>query len=151
MSRFVFLDSGPLGLLTNPHPTRHVLDCLAWLQNLLAVGCKVVIPEIIDYELRRELLLGDKQRALHRLQSLHSTLDYLPVDTLVFQRAAELWSKTRKRGLALADSKAIDIDVILAAQAIGVADAGHDVIVATTNVKHLSILVKAEAWHLITQ
>ncbi len=150
MSRFIFLDSGPLGLLTNPHPTRDVLDCSNWLHNLLVAGYKVVIPEIVDYELRRELLLGNKERALRHLQALHSSLDFLPVDSLVLQKAAELWAKTRKRGLALADPKALDIDVILAAQVLGVADAGHDVTVATTNVKHLSILVKAEEWQMIT-
>jgi predicted nucleic acid-binding protein len=149
MSRFVFLDSGPLGLLTNPRPSQAVIDCLQWLQDLLTVGVNVVIPEIVDYELRRELLLGNKQRGLRRLQSLHDTLNYMPLDTLVMRRAAELWAATRKRGLVLADPKAIDVDVILAAQALGVAEAGHNVTVATTNVKHLSLLVQAEEWDKI--
>jgi predicted nucleic acid-binding protein len=149
MSRFVFLDSGPLGLLTNPRPSRDVINCVSWLQNLLAAGVNMVVPEIVDYELRRELLLGNKQQGLRRLQSLHQALNYMPLDTLVMRRAAGLWAATRKRGLAFADPKALDVDVILAAQALGVVDAGHDVTVATTNVRHLSLLIEAEEWNTI--
>ena len=76
-------------------------------------------------------------------------MNYLPLDTLVMRRAAELWAATRKRGVVLADPKALDVDVILAAQALSVVEAGHDVTVATTNVKHLSLLIQAEEWNKI--
>lgn len=56
-------------------------------------------------------------------------------------KAAELWAEVRKRGMPTADSKALDCDVILAAQALAV-----DGLVATENVGHLSRLARAKSW-----
>jgi hypothetical protein len=64
-------------------------------------------------------------------------------------KAAEFWAEARQRGQATADPKALDGDVILAAQATLVADEGNEVIIATTNVKHLSQFVDARDWQLI--
>lgn len=61
MTRVVVLDTGPLGLLTNPRQTPDVVACTAWLRSILAAGARVVLPEIVDYELRRELLRAGKQ------------------------------------------------------------------------------------------
>ncbi len=57
--------------------------------------------------------------------------------------------EARQRGRPTADPKALDGDVILAAQATLVADEGNEVIVATTNVGHLSQFVDAREWRLI--
>ena len=56
MSRLILLDSGPLGMVTNPKATGIPLDCQLWLKSLLRRGERVAIPEISDYEVRRELL-----------------------------------------------------------------------------------------------
>lgn len=61
-------------------------------------------------------------------------------------KSAELWAETRKKGKETADNKALDGDVILASQAILVANYGHEVIVATTNKKHLCLFVDAREW-----
>jgi hypothetical protein len=55
MSRLILLDSGPLGMVTNPKATGTPLDCQLWLKSLLRCGERVAIPEISDYEVRREL------------------------------------------------------------------------------------------------
>jgi hypothetical protein len=63
-------------------------------------------------------------------------------------KAAELWADVREKGKPTADNKALDGDVILAAQAIILQDgmllesdlAQDKVIIATGNKKHLSIL-----------
>ena len=70
-----------------------------------------------------------------------SSVKYLPITTPVMLKAAELWADIRKRGMPTADPKALDCDVILAAQALAV-----NGIVATENVGHLSRLVKAGSW-----
>ena len=49
-----------------------------------------------------------------------------------------------------ADSNALDGDVILAAQAILEVNAGNEVVIATTNVGHLSQFVDAREWRLIS-
>ncbi|MEG3877699.1 hypothetical protein QT972_09990 [Microcoleus sp. herbarium7] len=60
-----------------------------------------------------------------------------------------MWAEARRRGRPTADPKALDGDVILAAQAILVANEGHEVIIATTNVGHLSQFVDARQWRQI--
>lgn len=56
MNDAVVLDSTPLGILCNPRNTPQVLDCRQWLADLLAAGRRVIVPEITDYEIRRELI-----------------------------------------------------------------------------------------------
>ena len=64
-------------------------------------------------------------------------------------RAAEFWSQARQMGRPTASDKALDGDVILAAQAALLKNDNNQVIVATTNVKHLSLFVDAREWKLI--
>jgi len=141
----VLLDGGPLGLVSNPKATEAGRDCREWMKGLIARGVRVCLPEIIDYELRRELLRADKVHGLARLDLLKSSIHYLPITTQIMLEAAELWAHVRRRGLPTADAKALDCDVILAAQALAV----HG-IVATENVDHLSRLVSAKHWRDIT-
>ena len=47
---------------------------------MLEDGHRIVIPEICDYELRRELVRADKQEGLKRLDALASALVYLPLE-----------------------------------------------------------------------
>ena len=62
----------------------------------------------------------------------------------IFQDEILSWADVRRRGQPTADSKALDADVILAAQARRMTAA--EVVVATTNVRHLSRLVDAKLW-----
>jgi len=52
-------------------------------------------------------------------------------------------------GKPTADRNALDGDVILAAQAIWEVNAGNEVVIATTNVGHLSQFVDVREWLLI--
>jgi hypothetical protein len=97
MSRLILLDSGPLGMVTNPKAEGIPLACQLWLKSLLRRGERVAIPEIADY----------------------------------------------------ADSKALDEDVILSAQARLLYNETTEVIVATTNVAHLSRFITALDWQSI--
>lgn len=145
MSVIVLLDAGPLGMISNPSATQANLECFEWLESILTSGLQVIVPEIADYEIRRELLRANKTRGLHRLDLLKYTLDYLPLSTDVMLRAAELWADARKQGKPTADAKALDCDVILAAQALS-----EGAIVATENVGHLSRFVEAKNWRDIS-
>lgn len=144
MSRAVVLDAGPLGMVTHRGGVPEVDACKAWLLGLAERGVRVAIPEIADYEVRRELLRAGKTRGVERLDALVATFEYLPLSTAVMRQAAELWAEVRKRGEPTADPKAIDADVILAAQARAL-DAS-EIVIATTNVRHLSRLVEARLW-----
>ena len=74
VSLVVALDAGPLGLVTNPKRSPESLACAQWLQALVAAGVRVVLPEITDYEVRRELLRGRRQQGLRRLDELIATI-----------------------------------------------------------------------------
>lgn len=144
VSRVVVLDTGPLGLVSNPKPSPQNLACAAWLQRLLELGVRVILPEIADYEVRRELLRANKQPGLMLLDTLAETLDYLPLTTAAMRQAARLWASARQSGQPTASDNTIDGDVILAAQALSL-DVS-DLVIATTNVGHLSRFVPAQLW-----
>src|SRR5688572_8312165 len=63
--------------------------------------------------------------------------------------AAELWAQVRQRGLPTADPAALDEDVTLAAQAQTMEVGDGEVVVATTNIGHLSRLIAARLWQEI--
>ncbi len=149
MTRLILLDSGPLGMVTNPKATGTPLNCQLWLKSVLRRGERVAIPEISDYEVRRELLRAGLLQSLRRLDNLKQTLDYIPIQTNTMLLAAELWAEARQAGRPTADAKALDGDVILSAQARLLCNETTEVIVATTNVVHLSWFIKALDWQSI--
>ena len=56
MRQFIFLDSGPLGLLFQKAGIAPAEACRAWAKDRLAAGARLLVPEIVHYEIRRELL-----------------------------------------------------------------------------------------------
>jgi hypothetical protein len=144
--RIVVLDAGPLGIVTNPRATQINEECRRWLLDVLDGGALVVIPEIADYEVRRELLRGNKTAGLRRLDDLKSdsSLVYLPLNTAAMLRAASYWAAVRQRGAPTADDKALDADVILAAQVDTLRRDEDRVVVATSNPIHLGLFLVAE-------
>ena len=144
------LDAGPVGIVTNPRESEMSRACKAWLRNLLISGVRVVISEIADYEVRRELIRAGRRKGLARLDAIADEIGYLPLDTNVMRLAAEIWAKARQQGWPTADDKALDADVILEAQANLAGLDGSPVIVATTNPGHLSRFVPdARVWSAI--
>jgi predicted nucleic acid-binding protein len=146
MITVILLDTGILGLITYPMASRDGNECGQWLLSLSSRGYEAKIPEIADYEIRRELLRMDKFSDIQVLDNLKKILGYVPITTETMLLAAEFWAQARKQGRPTAHDKALDGDVILAAQATILANRGNDVIIATTNVGHLSRFVKAKEW-----
>ncbi|GBF80489.1 type II toxin-antitoxin system VapC family toxin [Aphanothece sacrum] len=146
MIKVIILDSTPVGLITNPKASILAKDCQKWFNTLFERGYEVILSEIVDYEIRRELLRANKISGIKKLNQLKSELIYLPITTEVMLKAADLWAKARQKGKPTADNKALDGDVILAAQALLLKDNKYEVIIATSNTKHLSIFVDAREW-----
>jgi len=117
-----------------------------WLKRVVFRGVSVYVPEIADYELRRELLRMNSSGSVRRLDELKSRLHYAPITTEAMLKAAEFWATARSSGKPTADEKALDADAILAAQSILLSQASDRAIVATTNVSHLSQFVDARSW-----
>lgn len=146
MARTVLLDAGPLGLVTHPRVEQN-REAALWLRGLLSAGVPVLVPEISDYEVRRELLRAGKTRGLSRLDQLAEDLGYLPLTTEALRLAASFWADARKQGQPTASDESLDADVILAAQAAILNEGTDDgVVVATTNPRHLSRFVDARLW-----
>lgn len=138
MTDRIVLDTGPLGMITNPKWNKAALE---WLKAMFATDRVVMIPEIVDYELRRNMILENMDASIQLLDQLKELLVYLPIDTPTMLHAASLWAEARKIGKPTAADKALDGDVILAAQALLV-----DAVVATDNVKHLDLFVTTQKW-----
>ena len=144
----VLLDSGPLGLLCHTRRSAVTTACELWLAALISLGRRVLVPEITDYEVRRELLRIRRRTAIARLDALGQAAEYLPLSTTAVRLAAELWAQARQQGQPTAGDNTIDADMILAAQALSLGTA--NVVIATTNIGHLSRFVPAELWQTIS-
>ena len=142
----VVLDAGPLGMASHPRRQAEFQD---WLTELGRLDITIVVPEIADYEVRRELIRAGRTVGLDLLDYFISESQYEPITTSIMRRAAELWAETRNRGRPLADPQALDADVILAATSEAVAARGHETVVATTNLAHLGAIARAAIWHEI--
>ncbi len=147
MSQVVLLDTGIIGLITNPKRSPESLACTRWLQTLTQEGIRVILPEIADYEVRRELLRANKIKGIKRLDELCELIEYLPITTDTMRQAALFWAQARQQGQPTAGDKTIDGDMILVAQ--GITLSIPDVIIATTNVGHLSRFIQADLWQNI--
>jgi predicted nucleic acid-binding protein len=148
MARAVLLDSGPLGRLTHPRAEQN-REVREWLAALVSTEVVAVLPEIVDYEHRRKMLHIGSAGSIGYLDGLKESIAYAPLTTQVMLRAAQLWADARTRGLPTAPDGSLDIDVILAAQALDLAENGDQVVVATTNPRHLSRFVDARDWQEI--
>jgi predicted nucleic acid-binding protein len=136
-------------MITHPRPNKAIAE---WFKGLLRAGASVMIPEIADYEVRRELLRAGKRKGIQRLDALQNVIGYVPLSTSAMLKAAEFWAQARNEGYPTADDKALDGDAILAAQAaVLAAESGQDVVIATTNVGHLARFADARKWEEITE
>jgi predicted nucleic acid-binding protein len=156
MSRTIFLDTGPLGVLTNPKKPPDTLDALRWAANHIRAGNQLMVPSIADYEVRRELERLKGATGIASLDAWNSipTDRYVSLTDSALRLASKLWAQARNAGTPTADPKELDCDVLIAAQALDY-QATHgltarDVIVATSNVGHLSQFLAADLWRNIT-
>lgn len=138
MTKTVVLDTGPLGQLTKPKANPEIV---MWLSVARMQGYRIIVPEIVDFELRRNLIAERLSNSIALLDALIDDLDYLPIDTPTMRLAAEYWARSKQQGRMAADPKELNGDVILAAQAHQV-----DGVVATDNIGHLSLFVEASHW-----
>ena len=129
------LDAGPLGMLARRNPRPEIFQ---WFRDVAASRATLIVPEVADFEVRREFLLAGLDASVTVLDRLKTSLTYSPITTGMMLKAAELWADARRRGRPTADPKELDCDVILAAQALA-----EGAVIATENVGHLARYVPA--------
>jgi predicted nucleic acid-binding protein len=144
VSKHIVLDSSPLSTLCLPTATPEFIAISDWAEACLLAKHRIYVPEIIDYELRRELTRAGKVVSIVMLNDTKTLFRYLPITTPTMLLAADLWAAARRGGFPTADPKKIDIDVILAAQALTLTAPRSDIIVATANIAHISRFVSAD-------
>lgn len=81
MSDVLLLDSGPLGLITQPQRSEEVIAITDWLKDCLRAGARALVPAIVYYEIKRELLRANKVAGIARLDAfVNATPDrYVPL------------------------------------------------------------------------
>lgn len=150
MTTSVVLDAGPLGLLAHTNSrSPETIKCAEWLQSLLRRGVRVCIPDISDYEVRRSLLKINSTNGITKLDQLIKVLHHQRITTRAMHQAADCWAQARKIGKPTADDKALDGDMVLIGQAKEIEMTSGDIIIATTNVKHIEIFADAREWSQI--
>jgi hypothetical protein len=133
--------------VSHPNAADKNKQAAQWFRGLLVADVAVLVPEIADYELRRELLRVDKARSVAVLDRYKASLGYVSLTTEAMLLAAQFWATARQKGKLPAPDLALDADVILAAQAEVLRSGGEDdVVIATTNEGHLCHFVPAQAW-----
>lgn len=161
MPRVFYLDTGPLGLACyfQPQHTDEAAKFQGWLKAVLLNRSHVVVPAMADYELRRELIRNNFSNSIAQLDLIESGqhldfpgVEYLNVTDPAIKRAANMWAEARNRGYATAHDKALDGDLIIAAQALDHAAPASRFALVTTNVKDLARYVgrRARPWNAIT-
>ena len=151
----VFIDTGILGLLANPNKKGEAADCEQWLLGLLSKGVSVLTSDICDYEVRRNLILESLRKpnvnSVDSLDELKDLITCLPISNEVMIKAASLWAEARIQGVPTADDKSLDADIIICAQykLLEQEYPGRYIVIATTNVKHLSRFTEAKEWEEI--
>lgn len=86
MSRVILLDTNPLSKVTHPKIDPKVQQ---WLKSLRDTKTFIRVPEIADYELRRELLRERKHKSIEHLNQL-SKICLIPITPETMRKAAEL-------------------------------------------------------------
>ncbi len=142
MSAIVVLDARPLSQIAHPRKYKPISD---WLKDVAASGRRVVIPEIVDYEVRRGLLRIPARRQIHELDAIKKRLYYFPLSTELMMSAAQVWADARRMGKPFTSDDRLDGDAILIAQAQAWGDPRR-VTVITENLKHLAPFVNAIRW-----
>jgi predicted nucleic acid-binding protein len=147
----ILIDSGILGQLCRPNLDRETLALKSWFDRVL-IRANVVSSKICDYEVRRGLLLAQKQGlvadGLPILDDLYQLIDFLTVDDRILDLASEIWATARENGQPMAGDRNLDADTIICATWQDLAERypGQEVVIVTTNLRHLSRFANAVVW-----
>lgn len=153
MPRVIVLDTFPLSSTAKQGspdgmPATTLDLCRQWVLDCVGAGNRVVAPAIGYFEVLRELERLNAATQITRLRAFCQAGPgrYLSITDAHLDVAAKLGARARNDGTPTASMDALDVDVILAAQALSLGSAAASVVVATTNVAHLALFVPAASW-----
>jgi len=141
VARIFIFDSDPAGLACHEPGNPDGKDLRSWMDKEWADGAILVIPAIIDYEVRRELIRKKLWDAVKRLDTLYDSkfVNYAPISQAAMNRAAGIWADARRRGNPTDHHHGLDGDVILSAQAMEYcSDTADDWQIITENIDDIA-------------
>ena len=118
----IVLDARPLSQIIHP---RAFEEITAWFDRAVDRGYRVVIPEIVDYEVRRGLLRISARKQLEELNALVEAFYLTPLSRSTMQDAAHVWARARNLGRPFTSDDRLDGDAILIAQVRALGDPGR--------------------------
>jgi hypothetical protein len=151
----VFLDTNILGFLSTPSQEQKILKCQNWFEHLLVRGVLFTSSELCFYEVKRSLILaqkeGKKVLGIEKLEELRQFIDVLIIDKKAINIASEVWADSQLKDLPNVKQSSLDIDTIIVAHFTILMDQfqGQYVVIATENIKHLGKFAEAQIWQNI--
>lgn len=151
----VFLDTNTLNFLCNPNNLSEAIECGKWFYTYYSRGVTFYSSDICDYEIRRGLIAssirdGKVSEGLSLLDDLRADgyILFSPIANETLNIASALWARSSVNSQSNKDVKNIDVDIIISAQyqLLVEENPGQRVVVATTNIKDLSIYCEAANW-----
>lgn len=151
----VFLDTNTLNFLCNPNNLSEAIECEKWFYTYYSRGVTFYSSDICDYEIRRGLIAssirdGKVSEGLSLLDDLRADgyILFSPIANETLNIASALWARSSVNSQSNKDVKNIDVDIIISAQyqLLVEENPGQRVVVATTNIKDLSIYCEAANW-----
>ena len=151
----VFLDTNTLNFLCNPNQFAEAVECEKWFYTSYSRGVSFFTSDLCDYEIRRGLIAScirsnKNSKGLSILNQCRNDgyISFLAVTKEVLDIASELWARSSVNSQSNKDVKNIDVDIIISAHCQLLSDnqPGQRVIVATINIKDLSIYCEAANW-----
>ena len=100
LARYIMLDATPLGLASRRRGIPIVDSCHDWLTAIGSAGARIVVPEIADYEIRRELQRLGHFPGLRRLDHLAHRYLYAQITTPVHAQGCRILGSGSPAGLA---------------------------------------------------
>ena len=150
-----FLDTNTLNFLCNPNNLSEAVECEKWFYTYYTRRVTFYSSDICDYEIRRGLSAssirdGKVSEGLSLLDDLRADgyILFSPIANETLNIASALWARSSVNSQSNKDVKNIDVDIIISAQyqLLVEENPGQRVVVATTNIKDLSIYCEAANW-----
>lgn len=143
MRKTIVLDARPLSQIVHP---REFGAISKWFDYAASAGHNFVVPEIVDYEVRRGLLRVPAPAQLKRLDRLlKQGVQFEPITRPIMLDAAHVWAEARMMGKPFTSDDRLDGDAILIAQVRALGDP-RKIAVITENVQHLERFIPAMRW-----
>jgi hypothetical protein len=153
MAITIILDTFPVSCISKPRKAtiKETDICRDWIFDCVGEGNPIYIPEICYYETLRELERTSSTVQITRLKTFCFAIPnrYIALTTNHIEEAAKLWAQVRNMSKPTAPNDDIDGDMLLLAQALSLGLPISDFVIATTNVKHISLFAPAQHWKSI--